>query len=64
MVSNIDHIICQEIPVLVGISAITTVTQRDVQSQGFPEEFLAKAHGVFLDLPEPWKVSSLGEMCH
>lgn len=35
---------------------VVTVMQRDVQQLGFPESFSQHVHGVFLDLPEPWKV--------
>lgn len=42
-----------------GISENATVAQRDVQSLGFPENFHDRVHGVFLDLPEPWKVRVL-----
>lgn len=27
---------------------------RDIQGQGFPEEFVGLADSVFLDLPQPW----------
>ena len=31
-----------------------TVSVRDIQGEGFPEEFYKKADSVFLDLPQPW----------
>eukprot|EP00210_Caulerpa_lentillifera_P009191 g8763.t1 len=40
---------------LLGLSEVVTVVHRDIQSLGFPEMFKTKVHGVFLDLPEPWK---------
>ena len=47
-------------PVLAGLSHIVTVQQRDVQSHGFPEAFTQhRVDGVFLDVPEPWKVRAL-----
>lgn len=38
-----------------GIGHLVTVTMRDIQGQGFPEEFVGgQADAVFLDLPQPW----------
>lgn len=39
-----------------GLSEVVTVVHRDIQTLGFPDTFKSKVHGVFLDLPEPWKV--------
>ncbi|CAD7704160.1 unnamed protein product [Ostreobium quekettii] len=39
-----------------GLQEVVTVTQRDIEVEGFPDELSGKAHGVFLDLPSPWKV--------
>lgn len=35
-----------------------TVTQRDIEEGGFPEDLHGKADGVFLDLPKPYKVGA------
>ncbi|WOK96066.1 tRNA (adenine(58)-N(1))-methyltransferase catalytic subunit TRMT61A [Canna indica] len=37
-----------------GMSSLITVTVRDIQGEGFPEEFCGAADSVFLDLPQPW----------
>ncbi|KAK9115518.1 hypothetical protein Sjap_014465 [Stephania japonica] len=37
-----------------GVSGMITVGVRDIQGQGFPEEFCGMADSVFLDLPQPW----------
>lgn len=37
-----------------GLSSLITVAVRDIQGEGFPEEFCGKADSVFLDLPQPW----------
>lgn len=37
-----------------GLSKLVTVTVRDVQGEGFPNEFTNAADSVFLDLPQPW----------
>ncbi|KAE8668702.1 Detected protein of confused Function [Hibiscus syriacus] len=37
-----------------GISNLVTVGVRDIQSEGFPDEFSGLADSVFLDLPQPW----------
>lgn len=37
-----------------GVSGVVTVKVRDVQGEGFPEEFAGCVDGVFLDLPQPW----------
>ncbi|GAB4821569.1 hypothetical protein N2152v2_008615 [Parachlorella kessleri] len=39
-----------------GLGGLVTVTQRDIEGQGFPEELHGKADALFLDLPGPWKV--------
>ncbi|XVF58037.1 hypothetical protein PTKIN_Ptkin07bG0030300 [Pterospermum kingtungense] len=37
-----------------GISTLVTVGVRDIQNEGFPDEFAGLADSVFLDLPQPW----------
>ncbi|KAJ3677163.1 hypothetical protein LUZ60_002887 [Juncus effusus] len=37
-----------------GLSSLITVSVRDIQGQGFPEEHKGRADAVFLDLPQPW----------
>ncbi|KAL3680556.1 hypothetical protein R1sor_023512 [Riccia sorocarpa] len=37
-----------------GLSSFVTVTVRDIQGEGFPEEFANEVDAVFLDLPQPW----------
>lgn len=37
-----------------GLTSLVTVGVRDIQGQGFPEEFVGLADSVFLDLPQPW----------
>ncbi|KAF5457268.1 hypothetical protein F2P56_021381 [Juglans regia] len=36
------------------VSNLVTVGVRDIQGEGFPEEFSGLADSVFLDLPQPW----------
>lgn len=38
------------------MSNFITVTVRDTQGEGFPEEFANEVDAVFLDLPQPWLV--------
>jgi tRNA (adenine57-N1/adenine58-N1)-methyltransferase len=38
-----------------GISDYVTVTHRDIERDGFPEEMAGRADAVFLDLPGPYK---------
>lgn len=46
-----------------GLSSLITVTVRDIQGKGFPDEFCGSADSVFLDLPQPWlAMSSVGRM--
>lgn len=33
---------------------MVTVGVRDIQGEGFPDEFAGRADSVFLDLPQPW----------
>ncbi|BBN13969.1 tRNA (adenine57-N1/adenine58-N1)-methyltransferase catalytic subunit [Marchantia polymorpha subsp. ruderalis] len=40
----------------IGLSNFITVTVRDTQGEGFPEEFANEVDAVFLDLPQPWLV--------
>ncbi|XP_057458776.1 uncharacterized protein LOC130749439 [Lotus japonicus] len=37
-----------------GLSKLVTVGVRDIQGEGFPEEFAGSVDAVFLDLPQPW----------
>ncbi|CAJ1978433.1 unnamed protein product [Sphenostylis stenocarpa] len=37
-----------------GLSNLVTVRVRDIQGEGFPDEFTGLADAVFLDLPQPW----------
>lgn len=37
-----------------GLSNLVTVRVRDIQGEGFPDEFSGRADSVFLDLPQPW----------
>ncbi|GAV67948.1 GCD14 domain-containing protein, partial [Cephalotus follicularis] len=47
----------------IGVSHLVTVGIRDVQGEGFPDEFSGKADSVFLDLPQPWlAIPSAGKM--
>ncbi|CAK7323455.1 unnamed protein product [Dovyalis caffra] len=46
-----------------GVSSLVTVGVRDIQGEGFPEEFSRLADSVFLDLPQPWlAIPSAGKM--
>ncbi|XP_050223804.1 uncharacterized protein LOC126673631 [Mercurialis annua] len=46
-----------------GISSLVTVGVRDIQGEGFPDEYLGLADSIFLDLPQPWlAISSAGKM--
>jgi len=38
----------------IGISSLVTARVRDIQGEGFLEEFAGLADAVFLDLPQPW----------
>ncbi|TYI41159.1 hypothetical protein ES332_A01G000300v1 [Gossypium tomentosum] len=37
-----------------GISTLVTMGVRDIQDEGFPDQFSGLADSVFLDLPQPW----------
>lgn len=37
-----------------GLSSLISVNVRDIQGEGFPDEFAGLADAVFLDLPQPW----------
>ncbi|KAI5664202.1 hypothetical protein M9H77_23525 [Catharanthus roseus] len=37
-----------------GLSSLVTVGVKDIQGEGFPNEFSGLADPVFLDLPQPW----------
>ncbi|KAK4259809.1 hypothetical protein QN277_006103 [Acacia crassicarpa] len=38
----------------IGLSSLINVNVRDIQDEGFPDEFASLADAVFLDLPQPW----------
>jgi tRNA (adenine57-N1/adenine58-N1)-methyltransferase catalytic subunit len=45
------------------LSSLITVNVRDIQGEGFPEEYRGAADAVFLDLPQPWlAIPSVGLM--
>lgn len=47
----------------IGLSSVITVGVRDIQGDGFPDEFCGTADSVFLDLPQPWlAITSAGRM--
>lgn len=37
-----------------GLSSLVTVEVRDIQGEGFPDDFTGRVDSVFLDLPQPW----------
>ncbi|QCD76799.1 hypothetical protein DEO72_LG1g420 [Vigna unguiculata] len=37
-----------------GLSSLVTVKVRDIQGEGFPDDFTGMVDSVFLDLPQPW----------
>ncbi|KAE9617084.1 hypothetical protein Lal_00034467 [Lupinus albus] len=39
-----------------GLHNLVSVGVRDIQGEGFPDEFSGRADAVFLDLPQPWVV--------
>ncbi|XP_074292066.1 uncharacterized protein LOC141618904 [Silene latifolia] len=46
-----------------GVNSLITVGVRDIQGEGFPDEFVGKADSAFLDLPQPWlAIPSVGKM--
>ncbi|KAF2308508.1 hypothetical protein GH714_010136 [Hevea brasiliensis] len=46
-----------------GVSSLVTFGVRDIQGEGFPDEYSGLADSVFLDLPQPWLViPSAGKM--
>lgn len=46
-----------------GINSLVTVGVRDIQGEGFPNEYSGQADAVFLDLPQPWlAIPSAGKM--
>ncbi|KAL2941230.1 hypothetical protein RDABS01_029580 [Bienertia sinuspersici] len=46
-----------------GVNSLVTVGVRDIQGEGFPNDFLGQADAVFLDLPQPWlAIPSAGKM--
>ncbi|KAG5226019.1 tRNA (adenine(58)-N(1))-methyltransferase catalytic [Salix suchowensis] len=46
-----------------GVDSLVTVGVRDIQGEGFPDEYSGLADSVFLDLPQPWlAIPSAGKM--
>ncbi|KAJ0979765.1 hypothetical protein J5N97_015239 [Dioscorea zingiberensis] len=46
-----------------GLGSLVTVAVRDIQGEGFPDEFQGTVDSVFLDLPQPWlAIPSAGRM--
>ncbi|CAI9094383.1 OLC1v1030108C2 [Oldenlandia corymbosa var. corymbosa] len=46
-----------------GLTSLVTVGVRDIQGEGFPDEFTGWVDSVFLDLPQPWlAIPSAGRM--
>lgn len=46
-----------------GVGNLVTVGVRDIQGEGFPDEYSGLADSVFLDLPQPWlAILSAGKM--
>lgn len=46
-----------------GLSNLITVGVRDIQGEGFPDEFAGVADSLFLDLPQPWlAIPCVGKM--
>ncbi|XP_011013515.1 PREDICTED: tRNA (adenine(58)-N(1))-methyltransferase catalytic subunit trmt61a-like, partial [Populus euphratica] len=46
-----------------GVGSVVTVGVRDIQGEGFPDEYSGLADSVFLDLPQPWlAILSAGKM--
>ncbi|KAG0476891.1 hypothetical protein HPP92_013732 [Vanilla planifolia] len=37
-----------------GLGSLITVSVRDIQGEGFPDEFCGAVDSIFLDLPQPW----------
>lgn len=37
-----------------GLSSLVSVGVRDIQGEGFPDEYSGQADSIFLDLPQPW----------
>lgn len=46
--------ICRDDFERIGLSSLISCGVRDIQGEGFPEEFNGLADSVFLDLPQPW----------
>jgi tRNA (adenine57-N1/adenine58-N1)-methyltransferase catalytic subunit len=42
-----------------GLNSIVHSSHRDVEADGFPVDFEGSVDAIVLDLPGPWKVSSL-----
>jgi tRNA A58 N-methylase Trm61 len=47
-------IICRDDFERTGLSNLISCGVRDIQGEGFPDEFTGLVDSVFLDLPEPW----------
>lgn len=37
-----------------GLSSLVSIGVRDIQGEGFPDEYSGQADSIFLDLPQPW----------
>ena len=46
-----------------GIQHIVTVGHKNIEEEGFPDEYKNKIDAVFLDLPRPWKVVESAAAC-
>ncbi|KAF3333515.1 tRNA (adenine(58)-N(1))-methyltransferase catalytic subunit trmt61a [Carex littledalei] len=46
-----------------GLSSLITVSVRDIQGEGFPEEHEGRVDAVFLDLPQPWLAVPSASKC-
>ncbi|GMH43053.1 hypothetical protein BSKO_10975 [Bryopsis sp. KO-2023] len=46
-----------------GMGLVATVTERNIEGDGFPESFHGKADALFLDLPGPWKAVASAAKC-
>ncbi|KAL2517172.1 S-adenosyl-L-methionine-dependent methyltransferase superfamily protein [Abeliophyllum distichum] len=51
---SVFFLYCREDFERTGLSSLMTVGARDIQGEGFPDEFLGQANSVFPDLPQPW----------
>lgn len=47
-------ILCRDDFERTGLSSLISVGVRDIQGEGFPDEFIGLTDSAFLDLPQPW----------